>query len=289
MRDHQNSGILILLGFLIIFVFPFYFGCSIKNSNVSWSPLEMSDFEPHLATLQARYDLTATLKSTEMMVTIEEAGQSSEELRELLWYKKTEDGGELLRINVLGAFNDTKGLAIANGEQFLLTLLDEQKTYVGELNDGVLREVFGVDLRVSDVLSAIFANPFLDGRNNSLQIEKYGHLIRVTRPGIESESQETVLLNVQDGEPRVTEWQIKNSEGLLQRAIFTDYKEVDGILRANKIEIFRPPEQTRVVVKTEQVQMNVDIKDSRFDVKPFKSDDFEIIDITNDDDPDQPE
>ena len=82
--------------------------------------MEMSDFEPHLDTLQARYDLTETLKSTKMMVTIKEADNSPEELRELLWYKKTTDGGELLRINVLGAFNDTKGLVIANGEQFLL-------------------------------------------------------------------------------------------------------------------------------------------------------------------------
>lgn len=282
MRNHQNSGILILLGFLIFYVCSFNLGCSIKNPKMSWTPMEMSDFEPYLVTLQARYDLTETLKSTEMMVTIEEIGQSSEELRELLWYKKAEDGGELLRINVLGAFNDTKGLAIANREEFILTLLDSQETYVGKISDSILDKIFGIDIRISDVLSAIFANPFLDGHNNSLQIEKYGKLIRVTRPGSESNYIETIILNVQYDEPRVTEWQIKNSDGLLQRVIFGEYKDIDGILRANKVEIIRPPEQTRVIVKTGQVQMNVNIKDSRFDTKPFKSDDFEIIDISND-------
>ncbi len=288
MRNHQNSEILILLGFLIVCACTFYLGCSGKNTNVNWSPMEMSDFEPHLVTLQARYNLTETLKSTRMMVTIQEADRSPEELRELLWYKKTADRGEQLRINVLGAFNDTKGLAIANREKFLLTLLDEQKTYIGELNDGILREIFGVDLRVSDVLSAIFANPFLDGRNASLKIEKYGQIIRVTRPGVEPEHIETILLKVQEDEPRVTEWQIKNKDVILQRAIFADYSEVDGILRANKVEIVRPLEKTRVVVKIEQVQMNVDIKDSKFDLEPFLSDDFEIITISNDE-PDEPE
>lgn len=288
MRNHQNSEILILLGFLIVSACTFYLGCSVKNADVNWSPMEMSDFEPHLVTLQARYNLTETVKSTEMMVTVQEAGRSPEELRELLWYKKTADGGEQLRINVLGAFNDTKGLAIANRGKFLLTLLDEQKTYIGELNDGILREIFGVDLRVSDVLSAIFANPFLDGRNASLKVEKYGQIIRVTRPGVETDHIETILLKVQEDEPRVTEWQIKNKDIILQRAVFADYSEVDGILRANKVEIVRPLEKTRVVVKIEQVQMNVDIKDSKFDLEPFLSDDFEIITISNDES-DEPE
>ena len=289
MRNHQNNGILILFGISFLCICTFNLGCSIKNSNVRWSPMEMSDFEPHLATLQARYDLTETLKSTKMMVTIQEADNSPEELRELLWYRKTADGGEQLRINVLGAFNDTKGLAIANKEKFLLTLLDEQKTYIGELNDGILREIFGVDLRVSDVLSAIFANPFLDGRHTSLKLEKFGQLIRVTRAGVETDQIETILLKIQEDEPRVTEWEIKNKNGILQRAIFTDYKDVDGILRANRVKIIRPPEETRVVVRMEQVQHHVDIKDNKFDLEPFLSEDFEIITISNDDDLDEPE
>lgn len=253
---------------------------------MSWSPMEMSDFEPHLSSLQTRYDLTDSLKSTKMMVRIEEADSKNEELRELLWYKRAADGSELLRINVLGAFNDTKALAIANREQFLLTILDSQETFIGELSDGVLRKIFGADLRVSDVLSAIFANPFLDGRNASLQIEKFGQLIRVTRPGIENDLIEIIVINVQFDEPRITEWQIKNNDGLIQRAIFSEYMDVDGILRANKVEIFRPLEKTRVVVRMEQVQLNVDIKESKFDLVPFLSADFEIHNISDDEETD---
>ena len=52
-----------------------------------------------------------------------------------------------------------------------------------------LREIFGVDLRVSDVLSAIFANPFLDGRtDNFTSVENSGAKFTITRPGIQKDT-----------------------------------------------------------------------------------------------------
>ena len=65
------------------------------------------------------------------MVRIKE-GERSEELRELLWYKKSENGGELLQIQALGPYNEPRGIAIANQDknEFLLALLNEQKAYV---------------------------------------------------------------------------------------------------------------------------------------------------------------
>lgn len=265
-------------------------GCSVKTSDINPLPVEMSQFAPHLETLQERYYLTDSLKTTKMMVTIQEADRKPEELRELLWYKKSEDGGELLHIQALGAFNDTKGIAIANRDQFLLVLPDEREGYSGELSDGILQKIFGIDLRVSDVLSAIFANPFLDGRTEKLKITNSGQKFVVNRLGVEDEHTETITLLVKEGEPRVTEWHINDKDKVLQQSVvFSDYREVDGILRPHKVEIKRPLEKTRVVVKMTKVQLNVEIPDSKFDFEPFLTEGMKIMPFSELEETDVPE
>ena len=255
-------------------------GCTGSTTTVQLSPATRAELDAILNTLQARYELTGSLKITRMMVTIEE-GDRSEELRELLWYKKSQNGGELLQIQALGPINEPRGVAIANQDknQFLLRLLNEQKAYLGPLSDGVLREIFGVDLRVSDVLSAIFANPFLDRRTDEfISVESSGVKFVITRPGSQKGHVETITLFIRDGAPRVTEWLIHDANGTLQqRAAFSDYRPVSGILRPHKVEIERPLDQTRVAVKIANVELNVEIKDSKFDIEPFLGEDVEVI------------
>lgn len=257
-------------------------GCAGTTSNLQLSPADAAQLDFILNTLQARYALTGSLRITKMMVKIEEA-ERSEELRELLWYKKSVAGGELLHIQALGAFNETRGVAIANQDanQFLLALINEQKAYVGELSDGALREIFGVDLRVSDVLSALFANPFLDERTDNLTLESSGTKFVITRSGVQEGHVERIIVFVRDEEPRVTEWHVHDKNGVLQqRAAFADYREVDGILRPHNVEIERPLEQTRVTVKIAKVEMNVEISDSKFNTGPFLTEDIEVIPLT---------
>ena len=202
----------------------------------------------------------------------------------MLWYKKSENGGELLHIQALGGMNEPRGIAIANQDknEFLLRLVNEQKAYLGALSDGVLREIFGVDLRVSDVLSAIFANPFLDGRTTHfISVESSGAKFIIKRPGVNTGHVETITLFIREDEPRVTEWHIHDEKGMLQqRVTFTDYREVSGILRPHKVEIERPLEQTRVAVTIAKVELNVEIKDSKFDSEPFLGEDIEIIPLS---------
>ena len=269
-----------------IYVFCFllaFVGCTGSTTTIELSPATRAELDAILNTLQARYDLTGSLKITRMMVTIEE-GEQREELRESLWYKRSENGGELLHIQALGGMNEPRGIAIANQDknQFLLHLVNEQKAYVGPLSDGVLREIFGVDLRVSDVLSAIFANPFLDERTaNFISVESSGAKFIIKRPGVQTGHMETITFFIREDEPRVTEWHIHNENGTLeQRATFTDYREVSGILRPHKVEIERPLEHTRVAVKIAKVELNVEIKDSKFDPAPFLGEDIEIIPLS---------
>ena len=258
-------------------------GCMGRTTPIELSPATRTELDAILNTLQARYDLTGSLKITRMMVRIEE-GERSEELRELLWYKKSENGGELLQIQALGPYNEPRGIAIANQDknEFVLALLNEQKTYRGPLSDGVLREIFGVDLRVSDVLSAIFANPFLDGRStNFISVESSGAKFIIKRSGAQTGHMETITVFIREDEPRVTEWHIHDENGTLeQRATFADYREVSGILRPHKVEIERPLAQTRVAVTIAKVELNVEIKDSKFDSERFLGEDIEIIPLS---------
>lgn len=273
MRNRNTIAISLLLSVLITSIVY-----SIKTTNEDIPSEVLAEYTSHLETLQVRYDLTETLKSKKMVVTIQEADHDPEEIRELLWYKKAEDGGELLHIQALGAFNEPRGIAIANRNQFLLALIDEHEAYIGKLSDGILRKIFGVDLRVSDVLSAIFANPFLDGRTEPQNITGSRKKMVINRPGVEEKHTEKITLLVKNNEPRVTEWYINDNEGKLkQSVVFSDYREVDGILRPHKVEIERPLEKTRVVVRMQQVVLNIDIPDSRFAIEPFMTEDFEII------------
>ena len=286
MRTPNHHGVLgALFCYLFFFLIIAHVGCIASKSPIEGTPVELSEFSPHLDTLRVRYELTDTLKTTKMMVKIQEGDKEPEELRELLYYKKSAGGGDLLRIQALGVFDDTKGVAIANRDQFLLAMLDEQKVYVGKLSDGILNKIFGIDLRVSDVLSAIFANPFLDGRNEKLSITRTGEKYVITRPGPEDGYVEMITLYILEDEPRVTSWHITDSQGLLhQSAVFSDYREVDGILRPFKVEILRPLEQTKVTVRMEQVQINVEINDNKFDLDTFLTEDFEIRSISDMDD-----
>ena len=260
-----------------------FVGCTGSTRPIELSPATRAELDTILNTLQARYDLTGSLKITRMMVMIEESEQR-EELRESLWYKRSENGGELLHIQALGGMNEPRGIAIANQDknQFLLHLVNEQKAYVGPLSDGVLREIFGIDLRVSDVLSAVFANPFLDGRTaDFISVESSGAKFVIKRPGVQTGYVETITLFIREDEPRVTEWHIHNESGMLeQHATFADYREVSGILRPHKVEIERPLEHTRVAVKIAKVELNVEIKDSKFDPAPFLVEDIEIIPLS---------
>lgn len=270
---HQLTAVVSLLLLLLLS----QIGCVIKNPGSSDTRIDRSEFFSHLETLQVRYDLTRTLKTQEMKVTIQEANRDPEELRELLWYKKTDEGSKL-HIQALGAFNDPRAVAIANRDQFLLVLVDEHEGYLGKLSDGVLHKIFGIDLRVSDVLSALFANPFLDGRIEKLKIEGSGRKFIVSRPGVEAGQSEIITLLIHGNEPQITEWRIVNDRGKTQqRVFFSNYNEIDGILRPHKVEIERPPDQTKVVVRFGRIKLNVDIPDSKFDIDPFLESDINIL------------
>ncbi|MCZ6676078.1 MAG: hypothetical protein O7E52_02385 [Candidatus Poribacteria bacterium] len=201
----------------------------------------------------------------QMIVTIEEKGEK-EEVREYLWYKKSKTDGDLLHIQALGLYNEPRVVVIAARGQFLLYMVNEEEAILEALEDQVLQEIFGVDLRISDVRSAIFANPFLDGRTRELSLAQSGAKYVVKRPGVKSGHVEEITIFVRDSEPQVSDWNIRDENGtIFQQTKFSDYRDVGGILRRpHKVEIERPMEETRVVLKIVNPEVNAEISDKKF-------------------------
>ena len=244
-------------------------GCGGAATSFQLSPADTEKLNPILSDLQLSYDLTSTLRILQLIVTIEEE-EKKEEVRESLWYKKSETDGDLLHIQAMGPLNEPRVVAIAARNQFLLYFVNEEEVIFEPLEDQVLQEIFGVDLRVSDVRSAIFANPFLDGRTSALSLAHSGAKYVVRRPGIAAGQVEQITIFVRDAEPQVTDWEVHDSSGTtIQRAKFSDYREVGGIIRPHKIQIERPVEKTRVELKIIKPEINLDISDSKFEFERF--------------------
>ncbi len=244
-------------------------GCGGTAASFRLSPADAEKLNPILAELQLSYDLTSTLRILQLIVTIEEEGKK-EEVRESLWYKKSETDGDLLHIQAMGPLNEPRVVAIAARNQFLLYLVNEEEVIFEPLEDQVLQEIFGVDLRVSDVRSAIFANPFLDGRTRELSLAHSGAKYVVTRPGTAAGQVEQITIFVRDSEPQVSDWKVRDKSGtIIQQAKFSDYREVGGIFRPHQIEIERPIEKTRVVLKIVKPEINGDISNKKFEFEPF--------------------
>ena len=237
--------------------------CSNRGTSFQLSPVDSNILDPVLADLRLSYDLTSSLKM-QMKVVIEEKGQS-EEVREMLWYKRSNTDGDLLHIQTMGVFNEPRIIAIAARGQFLLYFVNEQKAILESLEDSVLRAIFGIDLRVSDVRSAIFANPFLDGRLDHLYLSKSGRKLLVQRMGEETGYIEEIMILLQETNPTIRKWIIKNQEGItVQETQFSDYRNVGGILRPFQVEIARPLDQTRVLLKSIKPEINAEISDQKF-------------------------
>ena len=244
-------------------------GCGGTSTSFQLSPADAEKLNPILAELQLSYDLTSTLRILQLIVTIEEEGKK-EEVRESLWYKKSETDGDLLHIQAMGPLNEPRVVVIAARNQFLLYFVNEEEVILEPLEDQVLQEIFGVDLRVSDVRSAIFANPFLDGRTSELALAHSGAKYVVRRPGSAAGQIEQITIFVRDAEPHVNNWEVRDAnDTTIQRAKFSDYREVGGILRPHKIEIERPIEKTRVELKIVKPEINLDINDSKFEFERF--------------------
>jgi hypothetical protein len=232
-------------------------GCAAMKPGIETTTPQ--DIDSLLATLKMRYDLVDSM-STWMNVEITSRGQS-DEVRASLYYEKPDK----LRVDARGAFNEPRAVILAVEKSFQIYFVAENELIQGELSDGVVKDIFDVDLRVSDVRSSIFANPFLDGNVDNLQVESYGDEYVIRRPSTHSGCQEEISILARN--EAVKSWKVVDEdEKLVQEITFSRYQEIGGILRPLKAAIHRPADGTHISIESINPEINVELAEVIFDL-----------------------
>ncbi|MEK6734898.1 MAG: DUF4292 domain-containing protein, partial [Pseudomonadota bacterium] len=153
----------------------------------------------------------------------------------------------------------------------------ENELIQGQLTDNVMKDTFDLDIRVSDIKSAIFANPFLDGNTDNLKIESYGDeyvINRLSKKGYKEE------ISILARNMAVNKWRIKNGEGkIIQEFSFSKYKEIGGVLRPLKAVVRHPIDSTTISIESVDPEINAKIDDEIFNLTI--PDDAKVYQITD--------
>jgi len=232
------------------------FGCVATKTDITGT--EPVDVNSIISNLRVRYALVDSI-STWMNVGIQSRGQS-EEIRASLYYQKPDK----FRVDARGAFNEPKAIFIANGGAFKIFFVAENELINGELTDNVIKELFKVDFRISDIRSSIFANPFLDGNVDQIVMEKRssGYLLR--RPSVRPEYREEIYISSNE-EMVVDRWTIFDiRSNVIQDVRFSKYQEVGGIMRPLKAVISRPPDRTTISIESVEPEINAELAENTF-------------------------
>jgi len=260
----------------IAFIIPLIalLGCTVKNTQIE-NPGSI-DTRTILSTLKMRYDLVDSI-SAWMNVSIESRGQK-DEVRTSLYYQKP----NRLRVDARGPFNEPRAIFIVVEEDFRIFFVAENEVMKGKISDEVMKELFKIDLRVSDVRSSIFADPFLDGNTKSLSLEKRGSGYLIRRPCIRPEYREEIYLSGKE-ELVVNKWLVLDIRGnIIQEIAFSKYQQVGGILRPLKSVIRRPYEQTTISIESNSPEINIDLGDDTFTLPiPDSAKVYEFSDLKN--------
>jgi hypothetical protein len=135
----------------------------------------------------------------------------------------------------------------------------------GPLADAVLKRLYGMDLRVSDVRRAILANPFAEGDDRHLEVGRRDGKTVVLRASARIGHREEVVLGVVGDEPVVEEWLVLDRDGAtVQRTSFAGYREVGGILRPMRATVERPTDGVKLSFHATGPEINVEIADASF-------------------------
>lgn len=239
---------------------------SCKSTSVgTLSPLSVSDeaeLQKHLLNLKVRYRLLDSMR-TYMSVQIK-TPEGTQEVREILRYAYPDK----LRVDVLGVATSTKAVILAVDGLFTLFLPQENEAIQDKLSDQVLTEIFGIDLRISDVRSALFANPFLDGEISNLRGLRTGDLFRIQRASSRPEHWEEIEISTSGDRPLVQSWKLFDSQNrVVQESEFQDYREIGGLMLAFATVVTRPLQQTTVTfrISPDQTELHPQFGSKTFD------------------------
>jgi outer membrane lipoprotein-sorting protein len=242
---------------LLLTVTALLIGCG-KASVLT--PIDANAFRADtLEILQTRFALTGTIR-TQMTIDIEQQGRSSE-ARAILYYRRPGD----LRIDILDPLNAPVAVLRAAGGEFSMVDVRHGEAIRAPLTDALLKRLYGMDLRVSDVRSAIVANPFAVGDTTRLKVGVAGDRTVVTRPSERIGHTEEIVIGLVSGEPVVRDWWVRDRDGrTVQHTTFDDYRDIGGILRPMTATVARPRDGVRLSFHATNPELNLDIPAQSF-------------------------
>lgn len=251
MNKKLRIEVYLLVSFMLCLI-----GCGTKSNP---QPLPPPDLQEILPTLKTRYDLVETMRTT---INFKIDGQGKKgEVRGYLNYAKPDK----LSVYAMGAFNEPRVIATIVGDSLKIYFVVENEIIDDKLNDEVMKDLFDIDLRISDIRSAIFANPFLDGNTKDLQIQAIDDKYIITRPSLREGCIEEITILAKN--TAVSNWRIKDAEGqLVQEIAFSKYREIGGILRPLKAIVYRPEDLTKITIESADPELNAILADDTFEL-----------------------
>lgn len=261
----KHISLFVFIFLILIMIVVFSGGCGTKLTKKERpSETQSLTVSEILSELKSRYDLVDTLK-TWMNVTIRSEGQKYE-VRELLYYKRPDK----LRIQAMGPLNEPRAIVLASDQRITIFFVQEKEARIGELSDETLKRIFDVDVRISDIKSAVFANPFLDSKTDSVQVsqiklsrESEGYKLSRSRSQEKEDHTEEILVSPK--QITVKRWRLIDSKGqVLQQISFSDYREIGGVIRPLKVVIERFDKPVYISLESVKPQINLDLSDSLF-------------------------
>ncbi len=242
--------------YIPIILLLFFIGCALRPSPKPLPPPNLQDI---LLILKTRYDLVETMR-TLVNFKVESNGKNNS-VRGYMNYKKPDNLG----IYIMGAFNEPRVIASAVGDSLKIYFVVENELIDDKLKDSVIKDLFDIDLRISDIKSAIFANPFLDGNTNDLQIETFDDEYVITRQSLREGYTEEIIIMAKD--TSINRWRLKNADRqIIQEISFSKYREIGGILRPLKAVVYRPEDLTKITIESVDPELNVIINDETFKI-----------------------
>jgi hypothetical protein len=257
--------------FSLLLIFACLSGCNVIKPKPEIMPVP--EVKSVLLTLKSRYDIVQTMR-TLINLKIEQKGKS-DEVRGYMNYAKPDK----LSVYIMGPFNEPRVIASAVDDLLKLYFIAENELIQGQLTDNVMKDTFDLDIRVSDIKIAIFANPFLDGNTDNLKIESYGDEYVINRLSKQNGYKEEISILARN--MAVNKWRIKNSEGkIIQEFSFSKYKEIGGVLRPLKAVVSHPIDSTTITIESVDPEINAKIDDDVFSLAiPDDAKVYQIIDL----------
>ena len=260
MVDSRDSHAHRLIACVIAFLTLAWFGCSRAGRSLQ---VEEGYFDDAiLSDFRTRTNLTDTMR-LQMSVEIATRDEKTE-VRQILAYKRPDK----FRLQVLDPMNVTRVVVVANGDLLRLFYVREYEGIEAPLRDDVLRRLFRMDIRVSDIRTAIVADPFIDYAKPPTGIERRDGRTVLTRPSARKSYVDEITIEEFDGQTVVKEWRIRPESGgdTEQITRFTDYREIGGVLRPMEVTIERAKDATRLRFRVSEAEMNPSLADASFDL-----------------------